>query len=63
MSGAVILVLCIYFCPTLVAAARSHNVIGVFLINLLFGWSVIGWFIAFVMACGAKHTVRVLRVR
>ncbi len=41
------LVLCIlgalYFLPTIIAANRGHQVAGVLLINLFFGWTGIGW--------------------
>jgi hypothetical protein len=36
--------LCIlYFLPTILAARRGHGVLGILLLNLLFGWTVIGW--------------------
>lgn len=36
--------LCVlYFLPTIVATRRGHGVVGVLLLNLLFGWTVIGW--------------------
>lgn len=48
----------LYFLPTLIACLRWHNIVGVFLINLLLGWSVVGWIIALVMACtSAQRTV------
>jgi hypothetical protein len=39
----------IYFAPTIVAKGKPH-VTGVFLVNLLFGWTVIGWVAAFIWA-------------
>ena len=33
----------IYFLPTLIAANRGHCVTGILLLNLLFGWTGIGW--------------------
>ena len=40
----VILVLGAYFLPSIVAAARKHrNNTAIFFLNLLLGWSVIGW--------------------
>jgi hypothetical protein len=33
-----------YFLPTIVAANRGHGVAGILLLNLFFGWTVIGWF-------------------
>jgi hypothetical protein len=44
--------LVLLFLPTLVAKLRSHpNVFSIFLINLFFGWSFVGWVIALVWAC------------
>lgn len=34
----------LYFLPTIVAANRGHGVAGILLLNLFFGWTVIGWF-------------------
>ena len=48
-------VLVVYFFPTIVAALRSHNPGGVFIINLLLGWTLMGWVVALVMACGAAR--------
>ncbi len=33
-----------YFLPTIVASHRGHAVGGILVLNLLFGWTVIGWF-------------------
>lgn len=41
-----------YFIPTLVAKSREiDNIGGVFVVNLLTGWTFIGWIAALVMAC------------
>jgi hypothetical protein len=41
----------IYFTPSIVGAVRGHkNLPAIFLLNLLFGWSVIGWGAAFIWA-------------
>lgn len=41
----------IYFLPTLIAAARqTHNSVGIFFLNLLLGWTGIGWIIALIIA-------------
>ena len=48
-----------YMFPFLIALLRrTHNVGGVFLLNLLLGWTVIGWIVAFVMACGSSGKVK-----
>jgi Superinfection immunity protein len=33
----------LYFLPTFIAAHRGHRVGGIFILNLLFGWTGIGW--------------------
>ena len=39
------------FLPTLVAKSRRHpNLFPIFLVNLLFGWTFLGWLIALVWA-------------
>ena len=41
-----------YFLPWAIAATRGRpNTGGVFLVNLLVGWTLIGWIAALVMAC------------
>jgi len=54
-EAAVVLFLCVgfvmYFFPTIVAVGRKKtNTSAIFLMNLLLGWSVIGWIIALVWA-------------
>jgi hypothetical protein len=42
----------LYLIPTFIALLRHHhNVSGVFLVNLLVGWTGLGWIAALVMAC------------
>lgn len=38
------LLFALYFLPTIVASHRGQQVGGVFLLNLVFGWTGIGWF-------------------
>jgi hypothetical protein len=41
----------IHFLPTIIAALRhSRHVVGIFLLNLFLGWTVIGWVIALIWA-------------
>ncbi len=36
--------LAIYFIPTIIALSRNHrNRLGIFLLNLLAGWTFLGW--------------------
>lgn len=47
-----------YMLPWAVAATRNRrNVLAVAMINLFLGWSVIGWIVALVMACGSDQPV------
>lgn len=39
----------LYFLPTIIARDKSQ-VLAVFLVNLLLGWTVIGWFVALIWA-------------
>lgn len=45
-----VVVLTLYFIPTIVAHRTRHHFLLVFLINLFFGWSLLGWVIALVLA-------------
>ena len=38
-----LLLFALYFLPTIVASHRGHGVFGIFLLNLFFGWTGIGW--------------------
>ena len=59
VAGIVFLVIVafFYFVPTIVAAQRDiPNKNSVFIINLFFGWTFIGWVIALAMAMGQAET-------
>jgi Superinfection immunity protein len=50
----IVLIIAAYFAPSITAHQRqATNLGGVVVINLLFGWTVIGWAIALAMACGS----------
>lgn len=58
-SSAFLVVLALYFVPSIVAVARKVTHQGsVIVINLFLGWTFIGWVVALAMAC---RTSRVLR--
>jgi len=40
----------LYFLPTILASHRGHGITVVLLLNLFFGWTVIGWFALFLWA-------------
>jgi len=45
----VVLIFAIYFLPTLIAFLRQHkNKLAIFLLNLLLGWTVLGWVVSLV---------------
>ncbi|HUV71090.1 MAG TPA: superinfection immunity protein [Terracidiphilus sp.] len=52
-----IFLIALYFLPAIVAAARhTHNATAILLLNLFFGWTVIGWCVALLMAiCSAPY--------
>jgi len=46
-----ILILVFYFLPSVIASKRNTRHGGtIFLINLLFGWTILGWFAALIWA-------------
>jgi hypothetical protein len=51
----------LYFLPTIVGH-NKRDVLGIFLVNLLFGWTFIGWIIAMVWACTAELQPHVFMV-
>ena len=45
----VVLIFAFYFLPTLIAFLRQHkNKPAIFLLNLLLGWTVLGWVVSLV---------------
>lgn len=45
-----------YFLPTIVAIARKKtNLLGIFLVNFLLGWSIIGWIVALIWAVSTER--------
>lgn len=44
--------LLVYFLPTVIALTRGHlSALAIFVLNLLLGWTVIGWLFAFIWSC------------
>lgn len=55
-SGGCVLVLValVYFVPSIVASSRKHHNLGsILVINLLLGWTFVGWVVALAMAASA----------
>ena len=54
-DGVVLVVVCLYFLPTIIAMARKvPNTGSVVVVNLLLGWTIIGWVVALAMAARAS---------
>jgi len=53
--GIWILIIVVYFLPALLAKKRgTENLEAIFLVNLVFGWTVLGWIVALVWAIVEK---------
>lgn len=52
------ILIAMFFLPTIVAGARGHNALAIFLLNFFFGWTVIGWFAALIWAVTDKPRVQ-----
>jgi hypothetical protein len=48
----------LYFLPAIIGRHKA-DAMGIFIVNLLFGWTVIGWIIALIWACAAESYVPV----
>ncbi|HUL16265.1 MAG TPA: superinfection immunity protein [Terriglobales bacterium] len=48
----------LYFLPSIIGRDKS-DFAGIFLVNFLLGWTVIGWCVALVWACSAERAVPV----
>ena len=51
----------LYFLPTIIARDKA-DATAISLVNLLFGWTIIGWFIALIWACSAERYIPVRAV-
>jgi hypothetical protein len=51
----------LYLLPAIIAHHRHHNSAGsILIINLFFGWSIIGWIICFAWACSGNTRQQVV---
>jgi hypothetical protein len=58
-SSAFLVVLVLYFLPSIVAVARKITHQGsVVVINVFLGWTFVGWVVALAMACRTSRVVR-----
>jgi len=44
----------LYFLPSIIGKDKK-DAAGIFLVNLLFGWTLIGWVVAFIWACASDR--------
>ena len=51
----------LYFLPTIIGR-HKHDAVGILVVNLLFGWTVIGWVIALMWASAAEPRVHYVPV-
>ena len=58
-----VLGLACYLLPTIVALTRgkANGTFGVFFVNLVLGWTVVGWFVSFIWACSGQTNGQVRR--
>lgn len=44
----------IYFIPTIIAAGRNHQIASILALNLLLGWTLIGWVVCLVWSLSER---------
>ncbi|HRO04783.1 MAG TPA: superinfection immunity protein [Terricaulis sp.] len=52
----------LFFLPAIIAIARGHNALAIFLLNFFFGWTMIGWFWALIWAVTDKPRVEYVQL-
>ncbi len=53
-----------YWLPTIIAIVRqAHSALGVFIVNFLLGWTVLGWVLALIWSLAADNRYRHVIVR
>ena len=57
----VALLIAFYFLPTIIAASNRNDTAVVFFVNLLTGWTVIGWFFSLILALERPATGEVIQ--
>jgi hypothetical protein len=63
-TAAAIVILAGYFVPTLIAAVRRHqSSSAIFVVNLIFGWTVLGWLIALIWSMSATNVALMHELR
>ncbi len=54
IEGVGLALLAAYFLPTIIGIIRRIHWGGVFVLNLLLGWTLLGWIAALTLACGSR---------
>lgn len=54
--------LALFFMPTIIAIARGRQPLGIFLLNFFLGWTIIGWWAAFIWSLTGGPQVRYVHV-
>jgi hypothetical protein len=58
-----IAVVLLYFLPTIVALSRGHlSALAIFFLNLLLGWTLIGWLAALIWSCTGNTAANLYRL-
>lgn len=51
----------LYLAPIFIATSRHHhNALPIAVVNIVFGWTILGWFIAFIWACTSPPPAQVV---
>jgi hypothetical protein len=50
----IIFALIVYFIPTLIAIGKKHSM-GIFVLNLFLGWTLLGWVIALIWSVSSPE--------
>ena len=59
----IIIGLCLYFLPTIIAFNRKHqNAIVILIINFLFGWTFLGWIISIAWSLSAANDNKIIQI-
>jgi hypothetical protein len=48
----------LYFLPSIIGKDK-RDALGIFLLNLFLGWTLIGWVVAFLWACASERSTHV----
>ena len=60
-EGLGVLVLILYFVPSLVALVRvRHNLLAIIALNIFLGWTLVGWVLALVWALSSSQPSQVV---